>query len=370
MKNLSRNKKLIFGGIILLVVLIIVGMIFWLPKSTPNTSKKEAPKDNSFKYTNSAEATKVTEIPPLEDKCKELKGEKKEECLEGKELEEYILSGDHEECLDLEDDERRNKCLFKVIENREGKSSNTEEDLEELKDLCKLITNKEKEVACLEQLAMFSSYKFEKNICQETFSAEVDPFNLKKCRDRQYALEIEDRVKDATSTEQKRELIERCTAEEDPLAEEYAILCRDYGLRAIDYNCEILSGELKDWCETEKIYKNNKIMTIEDCQEIPVERERKVCTREIETQTKRSELDSDNDGVSDAKELFYNTDPFQADTNGDGLTDGEELGGKFFEGETTGTNPLQKDTDGDGYTDYEEVKEYGTDPLNPQDHPE
>ena len=110
-------------------------------------------------------------------------------------------------------------------------------------------------------------------------------------------------------------------------------------------------------------------MTIKDCERIPVERERKVCIREIETQTKRSKLDSDEDGVSDAKELFYNTDPFNADTDNDGLTDGEEMGGKFFQKKDVGTDPMRKDTDEDGFSDYEEAREYNTDPLDPREHP-
>jgi len=51
-----------------------------------------------------------------------------------------------------------------------------------------------------------------------------------------------------------------------------------------------------------------------------------------------SAVDSDDDGLTDAQETFYGTDPY---------------------------NP---DTDGDGYTDYMEIKE-GTDPLDPESYP-
>lgn len=376
MKNFNKNTKLTIGGVAILALLIVGGIILWpttpAPDPTPGNSdsEKEELRDNSFKYETSNDDVQVSELSPLSERCDNLEGQEEQECLIQKQKEEYILSGDHEKCLDLEDVEYRDECLFRVIENREGAVGNTQQDLEELQDLCKLITDNEREIACLEQLAMFSSYKFDKNICEETFSPDSEPFDLKKCKDRTYALEVEDRIKDAETDQEKKQLIERCNAEEDPLAEEYAILCRDYGLSAIDYNCEILDGDLKDWCETERIYQEKRIMTIEDCQEIPAERERRVCIREIETQTNRSDLDSDGDGASDARELFYNTDPFDPDTNNDGLTDGEQLGGKFFEGKKIGTDPLQEDTDGDGFTDYEEVKEYDTDPLDPQSYPQ
>ena len=51
-----------------------------------------------------------------------------------------------------------------------------------------------------------------------------------------------------------------------------------------------------------------------------------------------SAVDSDNDGLTDAQEEFYGTDPY---------------------------NP---DTDGDGYTDYTEIQK-GTDPLDPESYP-
>lgn len=376
MKSFNKNTKLAIGGAIILGALIVIGIILWptTPDSSPTPSdpdsEKKELKDNSFKYEISNGDVKISKLSPLNERCDDLKGEEKQECLTQQKIERYILNQDHEKCLKLEDVEHKDKCLSKIIENREGDPHNTQQDLDELQNMCKLLSSEEKKEGCLEQLSMFSSYKFEKNICEEAFPADSRPFDLKKCKDRTYALEIRDRIKDAESKDKKRQLIERCVNKNDPLAEEYAILCRDYGLRAIDYNCEILNGELKDWCETENIYRENRIMTINDCQEIPVEMERKVCIREIETQTNRSELDSDGDGVSDAKELFYNTDPFDPDTNNDGLTDGEEMGGKFFEGEKTGTDPLQEDTDGDGFTDYEEVKECGTDPLDPRDHPQ
>jgi outer membrane protein OmpA-like peptidoglycan-associated protein/opacity protein-like surface antigen len=69
-------------------------------------------------------------------------------------------------------------------------------------------------------------------------------------------------------------------------------------------------------------------------------------------------LDSDGDGLSNAKEDELGTDPYNPDTDGDKLTDGEEV-------LDYGTNPLEPDTDWDGLKDGEEVHRYDTDPLDP-----
>ena len=68
-------------------------------------------------------------------------------------------------------------------------------------------------------------------------------------------------------------------------------------------------------------------------------------------------MDSDNDGLSDAREAQLGTDPNKADTDSDGLSDSQEL--------EYGTNPLNEDTDNDDLTDGEEVNEWNTDPLDP-----
>ena len=66
-------------------------------------------------------------------------------------------------------------------------------------------------------------------------------------------------------------------------------------------------------------------------------------------------LDSDGDGLSDADELLYSTDPLDSDTDDDGLSDGAEVN-------THGTTPTILDTDEDGLSDGDEVNLHGTDP--------
>jgi hypothetical protein len=67
----------------------------------------------------------------------------------------------------------------------------------------------------------------------------------------------------------------------------------------------------------------------------------------------QGDLDSDEDGVSDAQEASLGTDPANADTDQDGLFDGAEV--------TAGTDPTLSDSDGDGFGDNAEVTN-GTDP--------
>lgn len=65
--------------------------------------------------------------------------------------------------------------------------------------------------------------------------------------------------------------------------------------------------------------------------------------------------DSDADGLNNAAEYRYGTDPLDADTNDDGLDDGVEL--------ATGRDPAAADADGDGVLNAAEIAQ-GTDPFD------
>ncbi|QCP89675.1 hypothetical protein [Haloarcula marismortui] len=69
-----------------------------------------------------------------------------------------------------------------------------------------------------------------------------------------------------------------------------------------------------------------------------------------------ADIDSDNDGLSNAREQKLSTDPNNSDTDEDGLSDGAELN-------THGTDPTIADTDGDGLSDGVELNTHGTDPT-------
>ncbi|MDA2922930.1 thrombospondin type 3 repeat-containing protein [Patescibacteria group bacterium AH-259-L07] len=68
-------------------------------------------------------------------------------------------------------------------------------------------------------------------------------------------------------------------------------------------------------------------------------------------------IDSDADGLSDAKERELGTNRNSPDSDNDGLFDKEEV-------DVYLTDPLESDTDTDGILDGEEVKQ-GTDPNDP-----
>ena len=69
------------------------------------------------------------------------------------------------------------------------------------------------------------------------------------------------------------------------------------------------------------------------------------------------EKDSDNDGLTDAEEQNFGTNPAQADTDLDGLIDRDEV--RIYS-----TDPLDPDTDGDGFLDGDEIRN-GYNPRGP-----
>ncbi|MBU4421925.1 thrombospondin type 3 repeat-containing protein [Candidatus Parcubacteria bacterium] len=79
--------------------------------------------------------------------------------------------------------------------------------------------------------------------------------------------------------------------------------------------------------------------------------------QQVEEQVNAVPLDSDNDGLTDAREIELGTDPKNPDTDGDRLFDREEV-------EVYKTDPLNKDTDGDTFEDGAEVQA-GYDPKGP-----
>ena len=65
---------------------------------------------------------------------------------------------------------------------------------------------------------------------------------------------------------------------------------------------------------------------------------------------------TDNDGLTNAKELDLGTDPNDSDTDNDGLLDGVETNtGTWVSNSDRGTDPKKSDTDGDGFSDLVET---------------
>lgn len=83
--------------------------------------------------------------------------------------------------------------------------------------------------------------------------------------------------------------------------------------------------------------------------------------------TNPNSVDTDQDGLDDAKELFqYGTDPLKKDSDSNGINDGEEDfdkdGLSIMEELKLETDPFNKDSDEDGLDDGEEIQKYNTDP--------
>jgi cell wall-associated NlpC family hydrolase len=75
---------------------------------------------------------------------------------------------------------------------------------------------------------------------------------------------------------------------------------------------------------------------------------------EAHVRTKPRRPDSDGDGLSDGHEVIGRSDPRTADSDNDGLSDSTEL--------SLDTSPLRWDSDGDGISDRAEIR-HGSDPL-------
>jgi hypothetical protein len=80
-------------------------------------------------------------------------------------------------------------------------------------------------------------------------------------------------------------------------------------------------------------------------------------TPATQTEPVPSAGDTDGDGLSDAEEAAYGSDPLNRDYDADGILDGEEV-------YSYGTDPLNNDSDGDGLLDGEEANQYGSGPLS------
>ncbi|URZ17187.1 lipase family protein [Clostridium felsineum] len=83
--------------------------------------------------------------------------------------------------------------------------------------------------------------------------------------------------------------------------------------------------------------------------------------------TNPNKSDTDSDGISDYIEIKLNLNPLKKDTDGNGINDGAEDtdgdGLSNLEEIKLGTDCTKKDTDGDGLSDGDEVKKYHTSPL-------
>jgi len=340
------NKKILILVFCCLTIVFVVSVFLYIHyyslnnKTVQETSNKHYIKERPFHL----EDSQVTIIKPLSELANECDHQNVNDTNK---CNQYIvdvasLNNNILKCAEIEDIGLRDKCVFRVINNNHNKRTNAVRD-------CERIANKKTRERCLTSLAINLN---KREICSN-FADE--PFEERECLDRTLALNMEVTIKNKKDNKNKiEEIINACT---NNLTLEYYNLCLQYSFNSINYKCdELPDGEVKDYCETFKINRH-PLITKHDCQKIPLPNYRYVCLQEIKLQKDRYNFDTDNDGVSDGKELFFNLNIFSPDTDGDGLSDGEELD-KYH------SNPKDKDTDGDGLSDKEEL-EKNTDIQNP-----
>lgn len=66
--------------------------------------------------------------------------------------------------------------------------------------------------------------------------------------------------------------------------------------------------------------------------------------------------DSDGDGLLNAREVLWQTDPFNPDSDYDGISDGNEM--DLLGGPVAGFSPTNWDSDADGYSDHDELHNF------------
>ncbi|MFC1612813.1 hypothetical protein ACFL23_00600 [Patescibacteria group bacterium] len=337
---MNKTKKIILAIIFIILAIAVFLMFFKKDIATllkGNKTSSELGEKFVFPAQKQDEVSRI--LPVIEERCSGEQNEQdKQKCFNQLSLEKALFGKNLQGCIKIIGDiDKRDECVMAIAKQSENELGS--------EDLCDRIANKKRRNECFSVMAIFRPYNLENNICQ---IHDDEPFEVKECQDRRVAMQIADMINDAKSEEEKVEAIANC---KEDMALEYGSLCLNYGLGALNFQCDLLpEGRIKDYCITINIKKNAEdFISEKDCNDMPIEVHRKVCLSEIETQKDRYEIDSDNDGKSNGSELFFQTDPFNPDSDGDGLSDGDEL-------EKYRCSPLHYDTDNDGLSDSEEFK--------------
>ena len=321
MNFLSKNKK----KIIVIIIIIFIGIIFicYLQKQRVKEEVQELKEPQKIAVLGIDEQGMI--LP--EQKCQNMSGKKKEECLD-KWINAKAIgqTKNLKECVLIKDISKREECIYRIARERKN-----------IRD-CERITDHKIKERCIGDVGIFQR---DEKICDH-FSNE--PHEKQECIDRTKAF----KYGDSGETNKCSEI----------QTLEYSGLCIQNAMKTSGQKCkDLATEELRKECGALLMYPLAD--TIEECENLPLENYKKVCLIQIKNPDKKYyEIDSDEDKIEDKLELWIQTDPFNSDTDGDGLTDGEE----FL---TYHTNPVNSDTDGDGLTDYDEIKKYYTHPQKP-----
>lgn len=263
------------------------------------------------------EILKSTDMIPNKDDCeKKQTQEEKDNCLNRMRDNNAAVNESLRSCLEITDKMVRDKCIYAKVRIKNNKKE------------CYRIADHALQEACLGAMGI---NKKEISFCNDMLDV---PHEYQECVDRIKAFQTEGYD------------INDCA---DIKTLEYQNLCiqnkTNNDIRRCD---EIKDKQLKDICQSRLLY--SYAFTLEKCNEIPDELYRRSCISRLNyPMVDFSEIDSDGDGLSDGKELWFSIDPFNKDSDGDGLSDYDEV-------IILRSNPASADTDNDGLSDYDEIK--------------
>lgn len=324
-----NRKKILF---LIFLVLALIGIAYFFNKKKVETPLplpiSSLPSQKLPKPVNPV-ARIMNPVIYTEEKCKNIDDEyEKNLCFDKIQSGNAALSKNVKECLKIFDHDVRNRCIYDKVRI----TGNIDE--------CKRIFDDKLKEICIQGVGIDLR---DINYCNEFLK---EPHEYQECVDRINAFKIGERTGD------KIKNINDCIKIKSL---EYSNLCLlRVAMNQGTVNCSDIEDKyFENRCISKNLFNSGNIKNKEECDNLPDEQYKGVCLSSF-----GGVIDSDQDGLNDAKELWVNTDPFDSDTDKDGLNDYEEVIINY-------TNPIQADSDYDSLTDYDEIKKYKTDPNKP-----
>lgn len=315
----DQRKKIIYlgAGMMLLAGMVFLAVFLGFSKKPEGIGFSEK-EENKISYTNDFMGR---------DNCEKIKDEReRQRCVDDFLLDEAVDERDFDKCYEIKTEDLKLICLHRVAQNLKNV------------DLCLKIPDDKTKDTCVADVAIALR---DPAVCEVWVD---EPFDRQECVDVTSAFVI--------AESGKTNDIAKCAELE---TNEYSNLCFWMSFNSkFSNDCDRVPKEYRAQCVDAKAIHSAR--SEEDCAPVTDPDYKDFCLLVAKMgMTQASNVDSDNDGITDGNEIFMKTDPKNPDSDGDTLTDGEEW--IIYR-----TNPLSDDTDGDGLKDNEELKIYNTDP--------